>query len=107
MRHVYCASCGARWKEGTYEALPASSIGEAAEWARVIRGTATTPRPEQRIAYINDVPHQLEPGHYDCDGCATPIMPGDQAVCVTVWLAGRPTPPSWESDHLEGKEEGS
>jgi hypothetical protein len=102
MRQVLCSGCGQPWRDGTYEALPASRDGEPAEWARVVRGLAGQPQASQRTIKVNDTAYPLPLTHYNCDGCDQPIVPGEPLVCVTVWMAGRPEPPTWETAYLGG-----
>jgi hypothetical protein len=73
---------------------------EPAEYARVVRGLARTPTPEQRLAFVNGAPIPFEPGQFECDSCNAVIKAGDPAVAVTVWLEGRQEPPAWEPDYL-------
>jgi hypothetical protein len=99
MRHLLCEACGKDTPEGrrlVFEATPY----EPAEWQRVVRGVARTPRPEQRVIYVNGEPFPQTPGQYECDRCNAPIAPGQPATCQTVWRADQAEPPAWEDEYL-------
>lgn len=104
MRHLLCGACGERYPIPGDDLLiyPASAI-EPAEYGRVTKGRAATPRPEQRVMHVNAEPFPLEPGQYNCDDCNATIEPGDPVTCVTVWRADRPKPPAWEGAYLNGQ----
>lgn len=108
MKQILCDACAtlplfsrAPLREGRYELMPKSDIGEPAEWARVEHGIAREPTAQQRTMYVNDVPMPLPPSFYNCDYCNADIAPGASAWCVTIWQpALRPEPPRWEDQFL-------
>lgn len=103
MRKVLCTSCGSRFPESMMakQIYPRSEYGEPAEFQRVIKGKALSPAPEQRVIYVNDQPHKLETGHYDCDLCGAKIKPGDDITCWTVWTERQQEPNLWEHQYVK------
>jgi hypothetical protein len=106
MRQVLCRNCGTKYPTSELKILlmPRSSIGEPAEYARVMKGLAKVPTKEQRTIHVNDIPMPLENGHYNCDLCMTKIYPDDNATCVTIWVEGQQVPNLWEHDFIKSEE---
>ena len=93
MRRVFCSTCGKQHHSESHSAkelFPANAI-EPAEYGRVVWGTVQTPQEKDRFVLVNGVRHQLPLGHFDCDLCGDPIVPGTQACCCrrrSSWRSG-------------------
>jgi hypothetical protein len=101
-KKLLCNECGKRHedKQGVVKVLERSEIGEPAEFGRFVRGKARIPDPKQRVAYLNDIPYQLDVDIYNCDMCGSVIKPGDDALCVTYWNEHQYEPRFWEHKFL-------
>jgi len=100
-RSMLCQQCGDKYSSGINLLLPPSSLGEPAEFSRVCKGNALLPQPEQRVITINGTRIPLEPDIWTCDDCVGDILPGEPAVCRTIWAGtAADAPPSWETDFI-------
>ncbi len=95
-RSLLCQNCAARKEEGERQLYAASSLGEPAEYERVVWGKALPPHPNQRVMFINERPHLLPLSHYDCDQCAAPISLGERCCAWTIWTDATGPIGSWE-----------
>jgi hypothetical protein len=99
MRHLLCEACGEEKKLVTGERMALEATeDEAAEYERVVWGTARLPSPAQRVIHINDVPFPMSPDEYCCDLCNASIQPGDRCCAQTVWLDGQKPAEAWEQE---------
>ena len=87
-------------------ALPASALGEPAEYERVTWGTALPPQPDQRVMYVNGEPIPMEADFYNCDLCNAAIGPGDPCCAWSIWVDGQAMPPPWENEFMIPGERG-
>ena len=107
MRHLLCRTCGLRASGSPAPAdmthvIPASEDGPA-EFERFIWGAARHPKKSQRVIRVNGVPRDLPLDSFTCDGCGSPIFPGETACAHSAIDAGRRIAP-WEDAYLNGIE---
>ena len=83
MRRLLCKNCEPALK--AYEREPG--------WAkRIGYGKVKAFTPDQVKAKLTQ---------HSCDDCNAPIVPGDQAITLSMWLNGEHPHPAWELNFLE------
>lgn len=100
MRRLLCEKCANGKQDGTRQVLPEGKLGEAAEYERVVWGTALV-RAENRVMSINGTAIQLQADRYDCDQCSDSIYPGQRCCAWSLWAAYQAEVGDWEHEYLE------
>ncbi len=101
MRRLLCKDCIKGKESGTRQILPRTNLGEPAEFERVVRGVARTPKSNQRYIEINGEKHILPDDHYDCDNCGSEIKPGEPCGAWSVWTEEQGGIVEWEAAYVE------
>lgn len=102
MRDIWCGPCGKDKQPGRRIGIEADGYAPA-EWERVVRGPAKPSTREQRTLGVVSTAgvEKVELATLVCDKCNRPIKPGDEIVCYTAWVDGRPEPGPWEPEYVE------